>query len=133
MRSKTASHLTRPLDRYEDWGRVFARVDRVRKPNADAIAQMALENYVEMRDTVRDPKYVLQKELSLQLEQRFPGQFIPRYSMVMFHHEIPYVQALERGRVEQEILDELTAHAAGIDQVDWTLAARLVRTRLLTL
>ena len=125
--------LDQAVDRYEDWGRVFARVDRVRKPNADAIAQMALENYVEMRDTVRDPKYVLQKELSLQLEQRFPGQFIPRYSMVMFHHEIPYVQALERGRAEQEILDELTAHAASIHQVDWTLAARLVRTRLLTL
>ncbi len=57
--------LDAALDRYEDWGRVFARVDRVRKPNADAIAQMALENYVEMRDSVRDPKFVLQKELSL--------------------------------------------------------------------
>lgn len=118
------------LDRYEDWGRVFARVDRVRKPNADAIAQMALENYVEMRDSVRDPKFVLQKELSLQLEQRFPGLFIPRYSMVMFHHEIPYTTALERGRIEQEILDELTAHAASVDQVDWTLATRLVQARL---
>ena len=65
------------LDRYEDWGRVFARVDRVRKPNADAIAQMALENYIEMRDSVRDPKFVLQKELSLQLEQRFPEHSFP--------------------------------------------------------
>ena len=122
--------LDAALDRYEDWGRVFARVDRVRKPNADAIAQMALENYVEMRDSVRDPKFVLQKELALQLEQRFPEQFIPRYSMVMFHHEIPYVQALERGRIQQEILDELTTRATAVEQIDWKLAARLVETRL---
>ncbi len=116
--------LDAALDRYEDWGRVFARVDRVRKPNADAIAQMALENYVEMRDSVRDPKFVLQKELSLQLEQRFPEQFIPRYSMVMFHHEIPYTQALERGRIQQEILDELTVKATAVDQIDWSLATQ---------
>ncbi|HEY7378045.1 MAG TPA: NAD(P)/FAD-dependent oxidoreductase, partial [Steroidobacteraceae bacterium] len=101
--------LDQTLDRYEDWGRVFARVDHVRKPNADAIAEMALENYVEMRDSVRDPKFVLQKELSLELEQRFPRQFIPRYSMVMFHHEIPYAVAFERGRIQQEILNDLTA------------------------
>jgi kynurenine 3-monooxygenase len=118
------------LDRYEDWGRVFARVDRVRKPNADAIAQMALENYVEMRDSVRDPRFLLQKELSLKLEQRFPEHFIPRYSMVMFHHEIPYAVALERGRIQQEILEELAAHATSVEQVDWTLATRLVQTRL---
>jgi kynurenine 3-monooxygenase len=122
--------LDAALDRYEDWGRVFARVDRVRKPNADAIAQMALENYTEMRDSVRDPKFVLQKELSLQLEQRFPEHFIPRYSMVMFHHEIPYLTALERGRIQQEILDELTVKAANVDQIDWSLAAQLIETRL---
>jgi kynurenine 3-monooxygenase len=109
---------------------VFARVDHVRKPNADAIAQMALENYIEMRDSVRNARFVLQKELSLQLEQRFPGQFIPRYSMVMFHHEIPYTQALERGGIQQEILDELTTRAGALEQVDWQLAAKLVKDRL---
>src|SRR5262245_16950828 len=118
------------LDRYEDWGRVFVRINRTRKPDADAIAQMALENYVEMRDSVRDPRFVLQKELSLKLEQRFPEQFIPRYSMVMFHHEIPYALALERGRIQQEILDELSARATSVEQVDWSLATRLVQTRL---
>jgi kynurenine 3-monooxygenase len=125
--------LDQTLDRYEDWGRVFARVDHVRKPNADAIAEMALENYVEMRDSVRDPKFVLQKELSLELEQRFPRQFIPRYSMVMFHHEIPYAVAFERGRIQQEILNDLTARATEVEQIDWSLASRLVKERLPTL
>jgi kynurenine 3-monooxygenase len=118
------------LDRYEDWGRVFARIDRVRKPNADAIAQMTLENYVEMRDSVRDPRFVLQKELSLALERRFPGHFIPRYSMVMFHHETPYMTALERGRIQQEILDELAVKADDVDHIDWSRAEKLVKTRL---
>ena len=70
-----------------------------------------------MRDSVCGPKFLLQKELSLRLEQRFPEQFIPRYSMVMFHHEIPYTLALERGRIQQEILDELTVKASDVDQV----------------
>ena len=64
-----------------------------RKPDADAIAQMALENYTEMRDTVRDPRVQLQRELALALERRHPKRFIPRYSMVMFHDEIPYAKA----------------------------------------
>ena len=48
----------------------------------------------------------------------------------MFHHEIPYVLALERGRIQQEILDELTTRATAVEQIDWKLAARLVETRL---
>jgi kynurenine 3-monooxygenase len=88
---------------------------------------MALENYVEVRDSVRDPRL---KELSLKLEQLFPEHFIPRCSMVMFHHEIPYAVALERGRIQQEILDELAARTTSVEHANWTLATRLVQTRL---
>ena len=80
--------------------RVFAEFGALRKPNTDAIAAMALENYLEMRERVVDPKFQLQQALSLELERRFPQRFIPRYSMVMFHHEIPYRTALERGTVQ---------------------------------
>lgn len=95
------------LDRHDDWESLFAEVDRVRRPNSEAIAQMALENYVEMRDTVRDPRFERYKVLSVDLERRFPDRFIPRYSMVMFHPEIPYAEALRRGNVQAEILAEL--------------------------
>jgi kynurenine 3-monooxygenase len=101
-----------------------------RKPDTDAIAQMALENYREMRDTVRDRRFQLQKALSLELERRFPGRFIPRYSMVMFHHEIPYSLALERGRTQGEILDELTQTAAELGDVDYARARELIEARL---
>lgn len=116
-----------------EWSNVFLEFERRRRPNTDAIARMALENYVEMRDTVRDPKFQLQKALSLELERRFPERFVPRYSMVMFHHEIGYADALARGGIQQQLLDELTAAAARIDDVDLKRAAALIEERLVPL
>ncbi len=89
-----------------------------RKPNADAIAAMALDNYLEMRDRVRDPHFQLVKELEWALEKRLPGRFIPRYQMVMFHPEIPYVEAWRRGERQRILLEALTAghdHFSAID------------------
>jgi len=122
--------LVDSLDRHTQWETVFSEFERARKPNADAIAEMALDNYVEMRDTVRHARFQLQKSLSLELERRYPQHFIPRYSMVMFHHEIPYATALERGRLQQQLLDDLSAGIESVEQVDWTRAAELVRARL---
>ncbi|HET9792836.1 MAG TPA: NAD(P)/FAD-dependent oxidoreductase, partial [Thermoanaerobaculia bacterium] len=65
------------------WGEIFAEFEALRRPDADAIAAMALENYVEMRATVREPAFQLKKEISFRLEERHPRQFVPRYSMVM--------------------------------------------------
>lgn len=112
------------------FARACERFEQQRKPNAHAIAEMALENYIEMRDTVRHPKFLLQKELSFELERRFPNRFIPRYSMVMFHHEISYAEAYRRGQLQTGILDELTAHAGSMQQVDFDRAAILVETSL---
>ncbi len=76
---------------------VFSEFETRRKPNTDAIAKMALENYVEMREAVIDPLYRAQKKSAEALEKLDPNA-IPRYSMVMFHPEIPYAQALARSR-----------------------------------
>ena len=110
--------LDRLVATTHDWATAFDEFQRVRKPNTEAIAAMALENYVEMRDTVRDPNFLLRKELSFELERRFPDRFIPRYSMVMFHHEIPYAVAYERGKVQSQILEDLTAGAESLAQLD---------------
>ncbi|MGI9245780.1 MAG: FAD-dependent oxidoreductase [Steroidobacteraceae bacterium] len=109
--------LDRLLRETGDWTAAFAQFARSRKPDTDAIAAMALENFLEMRDTVRDPKFLLRKELSFELERRHPDRFIPRYSMVTFHHEIPYAVAFERGTIQAAILNELTATADSIAQV----------------
>ena len=111
------------------WKEIFADFETRRRPDTAAIADMALENYVEMRSTVREPKFQLKKDLSFRLEERHPGRFIPRYSMVMFH-TIPYAEAKRRGAIQEEILDELTAGAANLDEIDLTRADRLIAERL---
>ena len=118
------------LEGASSWERVFAEVYARRKPNADAIAEMALENYLEMRELVADPHFRLQQSLALELERRYPRRFIPRYSMVMFHHEISYRTAQERGRVQAQILAELTREAASLADVDYARAERLVEAGL---
>lgn len=116
-------------ERGPDWPAVFAAFEEERRPDAEAIATMALENYVEMRDSVRDPKYKLKRQLEGQLERRHPDRFVPRYSMVMFHR-LPYRKALERGRVQSEILARLTEGIDRPEAVDWDEADALVRDRL---
>jgi kynurenine 3-monooxygenase len=118
------------LARHSSWDAVFAEFGALRKPNTDAIAAMALDNYLEMRERVAHPKFQLQQALALELERRFPQRFIPRYSMVMFHHEIPYLTALERGAVQAQLLAELTAGAASLADVDFTRAEHEIRARL---
>jgi kynurenine 3-monooxygenase len=118
------------LDAQPTWGAAITAFVEARKPNTDAIADMALENYVEMRDTVRHPKFHLQRELALELERRFPTRFVPRYSMVMFHHEIPYAQAYERGEVQASILADLTEQADSLDDVQFDTARTMIESRL---
>jgi len=118
------------LSASRDWTGVFTEFERLRRPNTDAIAEMALQNYIEMRDTVRDPKFQLQKVLSLELERRFPERFVPRYSMVMFHHEIGYADAYARGEIQQELLDALTHEVTRLEDIDWRRAGALITERL---
>ena len=117
--------------RHSSWEAVFAEFGALRKPNTDAIAAMALENYMEMRESVALPKFQLQQALSLELERRFPRRFIPRYSMVMFHHEVPYLTAQQRGATQAEILSELTHGAISmLSEVDFERAEREIESRL---
>ena len=89
---------------------------------------MALENYTEMRASVRDAGFVRRRALALALEQRFPDRFIPRYSMVMFHPEIPYAEALRRGEIQARLLEELDAGEGR--ELDAARAEALIRARL---
>ncbi len=118
------------VGRLDSWESVFADFYARRKPDTDAIAEMALENYLEMRQRVADPKFLLQRSLALELERRFPRRFIPRYSMVMFHHEIPYRTAAERGAVQSRLLETLCAHAATLRDIDFDRAAREIDAQL---
>ena len=115
------------IDAHGSWEEIFAQFEAARRPNAAAIAQMAVENYTEMRDTVLDTRYLRHKAIAMGLERRFPERFIPRYSMVMFHPEIPYAEALRRGGVQAQILADLDGGDRGADS---PLAEKLVNERL---
>jgi kynurenine 3-monooxygenase len=113
------------------WQAAFSEFGAARKPNTDAISAMALENYREMREQVADPKFQMQQALALELERRFPRHFIPRYSMVMFHHEISYRTAQLRGLTQAAILNDLTAgNLAAVTDVDFARAEREIKARL---
>jgi len=113
-----------------EWAELFARFEQARRPNTAAIAQMALENYLEMRDAVLDAGFVRRKALAMALERRFPQRFIPRYSMVMFHPEIPYAEAQRRGALQEQLLHELDQAEGGDAAAESALAQRLVGARL---
>jgi len=89
------AELMRLMDEHHSWAGLFEAFEQARRPNTDAIAKMALENYVEMREAVLDPEYRRKKAEAEELEKKDPN-FIPRYSMVMFHPEISYLDASRR-------------------------------------
>ena len=126
-----ALRLSGPIQKYAngDSATAFAEFEHRRKPNADAIAAMALENYVEMRDSVADTHFLLMRALERQLAARHPQRFVPRYWIVTFTR-IPYSTAFERGKIQAQILRELTAGRISVDDVDMTHADQMVTSRL---
>ena len=124
------SCLVELLDRDgADWPRIFAKFENERKVNTDAIADMAIENFTEMRDRVADSRFLFRKRVELALEQRYPQLFVPKYAMVTFHR-IPYSVALARGAVQDRMLAELCESIDRVEDLDWDKANRLIRRDL---
>jgi kynurenine 3-monooxygenase len=110
--------LNELLDTFkDDWNLMLPEYQRLRKPAGDSIAQLALNNFIEMRDLVADPDFILQKKIEGKIHSLFPDKWIPLYSMVTFRDDIPYATALETGRRQQQIMHEVLKKP-GI-QSDW--------------
>jgi kynurenine 3-monooxygenase len=121
--------LDRHIEAAGDWAEAFANFEGERRPNADAIQQMALENYIEMRDQVDDADFLLRRKLEHVLAARHPERFVPRYSMVTFLR-VPYALAWARGEIQRGILMECCEGKSTLEQVDLAQADALVRSRL---
>ncbi len=101
------SALAQLMDQIEDdWPAIFNAFSSTQVKNGHAIADMAIENYLEMRDHVNDTEYKKKRNVELKLERMFPGRFIPRYSMVSFH-QIPYSEVYKRGGKQFKIIDDV--------------------------
>ena len=109
----------------DDWNKVFKDYQKMRKINTDAIADLARENFIEMRDLVATPHYQLKKKIESELYKIYPGKFIPKYSMVTFLR-IPYSTALERGKIQEQILEELSENISTLEEVNWDKAKLLI-------
>jgi kynurenine 3-monooxygenase len=91
----------------EDWRKTLSEFEKIRKPDADAISELALRNFIEMRDLVANENFVLQKKIESKLHKMFPERWIPLYSMVTFQDHIRYSDALKIGNKQQEIMNDL--------------------------
>ena len=89
-----------------DWGRIFSTFSKQHVVNGHAIADMAIENYEEMRDSVNKTSFQAQRKLEFSLEKQFPNKFIPRYSMVSFS-ERPYSEVYNKGEKQYKLLNAL--------------------------
>ncbi len=90
----------------DNWPLIFETYQRQRKPDAEAIADLAVKNFIEMRDKVADPVFLKRKRIEKKLQEKFPEAFIPQYSMVTFSH-IPYATAMAEGRRQDELFDRI--------------------------
>ena len=89
-----------------DWGRIFSTFSKQHVVNGHAIADMAIENYEEMRNSVNKTSFQAQRKLEFSLEKQFPNKFIPRYSMVSFS-ERPYSEVYNKGEKQYKLLNAL--------------------------
>lgn len=121
------------VDRFgANWGEVFRQFEQARKENTDAIADLAVENFVEMRDRVADPRFLFRKKVEFALEAKYPGLFVPKYAMVTFHR-VPYAIALRRGQVQDRMLTELCNGIDRLEDLDWSKADEFVHKELVPL
>jgi kynurenine 3-monooxygenase len=91
----------------DDWSTILQEYQTLRKPDADAIADMAVYNFTEMRDRTADPKFLLQKKIEAKLHEKYPDKWIPAYSQVTFSPHIRYSDALARGNKQEAIMKEV--------------------------
>jgi len=90
-----------------NWHNILEAFQQTRKPDADAIADLAIENFIEMRAKTADPKFLLQKKIEVRLHEKYPNQWIPAYAQVTFSPNIRYSDALKRGQIQEKIMQQI--------------------------
>jgi kynurenine 3-monooxygenase len=112
-----------------DWPKVFREYEQVRKKDTDAIADLAQENFIEMRDLVATKKFQFRKKIEAELYKHYPERYIPKYSMVTFMR-VPYSIALKRGQLQEHILEMLSEGIESIEELDRGKAEHLIFSML---
>lgn len=97
--------LDEVIEKHEgDWKTTFSEFQKNRKQDADAIADLAIDNYYEMRDHVANPIFKEKRVIEMALEEQFPTEYSSKYSLVTFNENIGYHKAMTQGRVQDKVL-----------------------------
>ena len=124
------SVLNQLMDKHgDDWTSLLQEFQELRKPDADAIADLAVNNFIEMRDKVADPAFLLQKKIEAGLHEKYPNEWVPAYSQVTFSPHIRYSEALKRGQMQEEIMQQVMKKEGIEDQ--WKTDATTVEKMVL--
>lgn len=104
------SVLNSLIDKHDgNWKNILNKYQELRKPDGDAICDLALNNFVEMRDKVANPKFLLQKKIEANFSNKYPDKWIPLYSQVTFSTQIRYSEALVNGKKQEDIMQQVMA------------------------
>jgi kynurenine 3-monooxygenase len=116
------------LDQYSnDWEALFHAYQTTRKKDTDAIADLAIDNFYEMRDQVSNPTFIKKRALELALEQQFPNDYYSKYSMVTFRADMPYSEAMQHGRAQDTLLLSLCAKTTDVQALDLKKVVKKIR------
>lgn len=104
------SVLNSLIDKHDaNWEMIFPEYQQLRKPDGDAIADLAINNFVEMRDKIADPQFLLQKKIEGRFSSKYPDKWTPAYSQVTFSPHIRYSEALQNGMRQEKLMSEIMA------------------------
>lgn len=96
------------IDKHQDnWKIILQEFQTLRKPDADAIADLAIFNFTEMRERTADPKFLLQKKIEAKLYEKYPDKWIPVYTAVTFSPHVRYSEALRRNEMQESIMQQV--------------------------
>ena len=101
------SVLDEMMNEESSWEKLFSDFGKMRKRNSDAIADMAVENFIEMRDLVGDKKFLLRKKIEALINKKYPDKWVPQYSLVTFSPDVDYAEAQRWGRHHNVIMDKV--------------------------
>ena len=119
-------------DHNGDWEATFTAFEKSRKKDTDAIADLALDNFLEMRDHVANPIFQEKRKLETLLETQFPNEYSSKYSMVTFNEDMGYHEAMTRGRAQDKaILNMIADHSLNINKDMSNDKLKLILVRVL--
>ncbi len=101
----------------------------LRKPNTDAIADMAVENFAEMSEKTASPDFLYQKKIEREIQQKFPNLYVSKYSLVSFSRT-PYVVAKKIGQIQTDLLEAISREKKIPSEMDWKEVEHLLHSNL---